>query len=100
MPKRFTSPDDGFAPASGFARDDRAGAAARAPRARRTMAVLAAAIGLAGIGAVVAKQAVQAIAVAPADETAAWALMLVGLGMVGLAARRQISAEFTATTRR
>ncbi len=95
MLKRFPSPelDDAFAPAFGLARD-------AAPRGRRALAVLAAAIGLASMGAAVAKQAVLAIATAPADETAAWALMLVGLGMVAVAARRQISAELTAAAGR
>jgi hypothetical protein len=105
MLKRFASPelDDGFAPSCGVARDSvapAAGARPTAPRAQQTAAVLAAALGLASMAAAVAKQAVSSIATAPADETAAWALMLVGLAMVGVAAGRHISTEFIAAARR
>jgi hypothetical protein len=104
MLKRFASPelDDGFSPACGVARDSRApaaGALPAAPRERQTVAVLAAAVSLASMVAA-AKQAVSSIATAPADETAAWALMLVGLAMVGVAAGRHISTEFIAAARR
>jgi hypothetical protein len=65
---------------------------------RLTIVVLAVAIGLAGIDGGIAT--VSTIAAAPADGMAAWALMLVGLGMVGVAARRHILAEFTGAARR
>jgi hypothetical protein len=54
-----------------------------------TLAALVAAIALAGVGAAMAKQALATIATAPASETATWAIMLVGVGMIGFAARRQ-----------
>jgi hypothetical protein len=97
MLKRFASPelDDRFAPTG----DSRA-PSPTAPRAQQAAAVLAAALGLASMAAAVAKQAVSSIATAPVDETAAWALMLVGLAMVGVAAGRHISTEFIAAARR
>ncbi len=108
MLKRFASPEfeNGFASAFGAESDPLPAFSASLPAARSargrddtrsavlraktlTLAGAVAAIGLAGMGAAVAQQALTAIATAPASETATWALMLVGLGMIGFAARRK-----------
>ena len=101
MLTRFASSelDDGFAPACDSLEPSPAPSPAM-PRAQQAVAVLAAVLGLAIMAAAVAKPAMASIATAPADETAAWALMLVGLAMVGVAAGRHISAELIGAARR